>query len=261
MVLSNHQLIGRSVNLALGDRLDRGDEFAAGHRMAGKPERLERAEARALLGEPHQGRREIRQVGPGVLDVERPGIGQAAALDLLGDHQIEPRAAAAAEEIAGAQHDGAHAAVAGLADALLDLDAHRALAGGRLHRRGLVEHRRHAASVVPDAAGKQQRRAVALGRRDGAIGERQRVLPPFGDDRIERVEHHVAACAARRPPRRASPPRPPRRGAAPRRRGRAAPGPSPASRRRGMLRRRRSPAGPRRRARGCVPSWPSYIGS
>ena len=127
----------------------------------------------------------------------------------------------------------------------------RALARGRLHRRALVEHRRHAAAVVPDAAGKQQGRAVALGRRDRRIGERQRVLPPFGDRRIERVEHHVAAAAPPRPPRRASPPRPPRSGAAPRRRGPAAPGPSPASRRRGRPRPRRSRAARRRRARGC----------
>ena len=89
----------------------------------------------ALLGEPHQGRGEVGQVGPGVLDVERPGIGEAAASDVLRDHQIEPGAAAAAEEIAGAKDDGAHAAVAGLADALLDLDAHAALARGGLHRR------------------------------------------------------------------------------------------------------------------------------
>ena len=33
----------------------------------------------ALLGEPHQRRREVRQVGPGVLDVERARIGEAAA--------------------------------------------------------------------------------------------------------------------------------------------------------------------------------------
>ena len=43
-----------------------------------------------LLGEPHQGRREIRQIGPRVLDAERPRIGEAAACDVFGDHQIEP---------------------------------------------------------------------------------------------------------------------------------------------------------------------------
>ena len=162
--------------------------------MAGKAERLERRELRAPLGKPHQRRGVVGQIGPGMHDVERAGIGQALPRHLLADHKVEPGAEPAAVEVSGAQHDRAHAAVGRFLDALLDLDPHRALARGRMHRRALVEHRRHAAAVVPDAAGKQQRRAVAFRRRDRAIGERQRVLLPKRDVRIERVEHHVAAA-------------------------------------------------------------------
>ena len=129
-----------------------------------------------------------------MFDVERPGIGEAVALHVLGDHQIEPGADPPAVEVAGAQHDGAHAAVAGLLDAVLDLDAHGSLARGGPHRRAFVEHRRHAAAIVPDAAGKQQGCAACFCRRDRAIGQRQRVLLPERDVRIERVEHHVAAA-------------------------------------------------------------------
>src|SRR4029079_15208456 len=103
--------------------------------------------------------------------------------DVLGDDEIEPRAAAAAVEIAGAQNDRAHAAVASLLDTLLDLDAHAALARGRMHRRRFVEHRRHAASVVPDASRKQQGRAAAFGWRYRALSEPKRRLAPLGSRR------------------------------------------------------------------------------
>ena len=126
-------------------------------------------------------------------NVERTGISETAARDVLGDHKVEPGTVSSAEEIPRAQNDRAHAAVACLLDAPLDLDAHLALARGRLHRGALVKHRGHVAAVVPDAAREYQGRAAAFGRSDSRVGERQRVLLPFRDHGIEGVEHHVAS--------------------------------------------------------------------
>ncbi len=174
-------------------RLDRLHQLRAGDRMPGKSEALERRELDALPRQRHQRVGEVRQIGPFVHHIRGARVGEAGAVDILRHHEIEPRAAPRAVIVARAQKDRAHAAVARLAHALLDLDAHLALAHRRVLRRVLVDHRRHAFAEIPHAAGKHQRRAAAFRRGDGGISERQRIPVPFGDDRIERVEDDIAA--------------------------------------------------------------------
>ena len=152
---------------------DRRGELVAGDGMAGKAERLERAELCREWRQAAPSPRRDRADRPIRAPVERSGIGQAAAADLLGDHEVEPGSAPAAEKISGAQDDGAHAALGGLRHAILDRDAQLPLARRRPHRRRLVDHGRQRLAVIVEIAGKQQRGARGFGRRDGRIGERQ----------------------------------------------------------------------------------------
>ena len=74
--------------------------------IARETECLEFVELRPRFDDRHHRGNEIRQVGPFVHNVERARIGEATMLDIAGDHPVKPgAAAAAAKEIAGAQHD------------------------------------------------------------------------------------------------------------------------------------------------------------
>ena len=177
---TSHQVMALEFNVAPKRSGDCVRKLAAGDRVAGKAEGRERRQRVANRGKPHHGRGEVRHVGPFMHEIERTRIGDAALRKVLGDHEVEPGAAPGAEKIAGAQDDGAHAALGGFPHALLDDDAQLSLARGRPHRRRLVEHRRHAGAVIVDVAGKQQGRARRFGRLDRDIGERERMLRPLG---------------------------------------------------------------------------------
>ena len=162
--------------------------------MAGKAERFVLSEPVADRGELDQRADVVRQVGPFMHDVERTRIGDLVLGELLDQDKVEPRAAPAPEEVAGAQHDRAHAAIGGFAQPQLDIVPQLALARGRLHRRVLVEHSGHAGAIVVDIAREHQRRAGLLRCFDRGIGKRQRVLCPAGVGRIERVQDDVGAA-------------------------------------------------------------------
>jgi len=117
------------------------------------------------------------------------------APDVFRDHRSNQEPLPAAEEITGAEDDRAHAAVAGLGmrcSISTRMPPLRVWAASACS----VEHRRHAAAVVPHAARTTAGSRRWFGRRDRRIGKRQRVLLPFGDDRIECVEHTSQPCAA-----------------------------------------------------------------
>src|SRR5262244_971474 len=86
---------------------DCAGEFAAGDGVTGKAEARERRERFTHGGKAWKRGREIGQIGPFVNQVERPGIGDTAAVDLLGEHEVEPRASSAAIKVSRAQNDDA----------------------------------------------------------------------------------------------------------------------------------------------------------
>src|SRR5262245_4570344 len=113
---------GHAVDLKLAARRrgDRAGEFAAGDRVAGKAETREWWERFAHGGKAWKRGSEIGQIGPFVHQVERPGIGEAAAADLLGEHEVEPRASSAAIKISRAHNDDACTALGCFRHAIFD---------------------------------------------------------------------------------------------------------------------------------------------
>src|SRR5262249_59345141 len=100
---------GHAVDLKLASRR-RGDcagEFPAGDGVARKAEACERGKRLANGGKAGERGREIGQIGPFVEQVERPGIGEAAAAYLLGEHEGGPRTSATALENSPPQDDHA----------------------------------------------------------------------------------------------------------------------------------------------------------
>src|SRR5262249_57787484 len=93
------------LKLAVCRRGERAGEFAAGDGVTGKGEARERWERFAHGGKAWKRGSEIGQIGPFVNQVERPGIGDTAAADLLGEHEVEPRASSAATQVSRAQND------------------------------------------------------------------------------------------------------------------------------------------------------------
>src|SRR5262249_60642291 len=82
-----------AVDLKLASRR-RGDcagEFPAGGGVAGKAEARQRWERLANGGKAGERGREIGQIGPFVEQGERPGVGEAAAAGLPGEHEGETR--------------------------------------------------------------------------------------------------------------------------------------------------------------------------
>src|SRR5215472_2685632 len=84
---------GHAVDLKLAARRrgDRAGEFAPRDRVAGKAEACERRQRFANGRKARQRGSEIGQKGPLVHHVERPRIGEAAAANLLGEDEVEPR--------------------------------------------------------------------------------------------------------------------------------------------------------------------------
>jgi hypothetical protein len=125
--------------------------------------------------------------------VQRPGVDEAALGDVLGDHQVQPRARAAAEEVAGADDH----AVQPACGAALQLGLHRhaqfALARAGALRRVFLQQRRHAGAEVVDVARQHEARMQPLGHRQALLEQRQQFGIPARIGRVDGMDHPLRA--------------------------------------------------------------------
>src|SRR5215831_1853845 len=100
---------GHAVDLKLAARRrgDRAGEFAPRDRVAGKAKARERRQRFANGRKARQRGSDIGQIGPLLHHLERPRIGEAAAADLLGEDEVEPRTSSKAVKISRTQNDDA----------------------------------------------------------------------------------------------------------------------------------------------------------
>ncbi|MBU6259675.1 MAG: LysR family transcriptional regulator [Burkholderiales bacterium] len=123
-----------------------------------------------------------------MFEIQRARVGNGTAPEVPGDRLIEPGAAAATVEIAGADDDRAQARCA----AALQFGFHRAaqlaLARRRTLRRRRGQAGRHRRAVVVDIARQHQPRAEALGQRQALVEQRLQFRVPARVGGIDGVD-------------------------------------------------------------------------